>query len=544
MTRLFAGYSMCLKALILLGFSAQFTVLSANADAGPTLLSIPTQTIVAGQPFSYRIVVGSDADQPVGVKLINAPKGARLTDNADGSHEFWWTPPADVGEQTVIIVQAFNIAQPNLISTQRVVLQRGSAEQRAAAASTPVTSASASVVVASNNAIGSRFVTPQDEATSVATSVATSEATGASADSTSAVTTSTPTKVVADVSSAAPKGYTSKFKTKPSVGVEANEKQSALLSRSTESDSAAVSRITAASNAEQAPKAALLTSQRPELPELGLQRLTVGKEFQFFIRPVDAGDAQVQLSAESLPVGATFEDVFEGNKMLRWTPTADQLGRHKMSLVLVAEDAANVSLRTERELLFVVDPAPPLELEPELSFEPMSAQIVSAGRRVNFRVEPKASDDKIALLQVDRLPAGGSFDENKDGTRTFHWPTTQADQGEHTFRFTAIHPENTELIANVNVLIVVGSPDGPASGPSSGSSSGPSSAVSLESPPPAPEPDDYPSADSPSPAAALPSPESPSSVDSPSPEPYPSADTASPEPLAVKPPPQPRPTPD
>ncbi len=286
----------------------------------------------------------------------------------------------------------------------------------------------------------------------------------------------------------------------------------------------------------QAPKAKSIASYRPELPKLGIQRLTVGEEFQFFIRPIEAGDTQVKLSTRSMPKGATFEDIFEGSKMLRWTPTADQEGRHKMTLVLVAEDASDVSLLTEREVLFVVAPAPPVKLEPELAFEPMSAQIVSAGRRVNIRVEPKASDDKIALLQVDRLPAGGSFDENKDGTRTFHWPTTQADQGEHTFRFTATHPDNAELVANVEVLIVVGSPDGVASGP------GAVNTIVSENPDPLQELDVYPSEDSPPPApnfsAASPSPDSPASIDSPPPEPYPSADTASPEPLAI------RPTPD
>jgi len=286
----------------------------------------------------------------------------------------------------------------------------------------------------------------------------------------------------------------------------------------------------------------------------------VGKEFQFFVRPIAPGDAKVSLSAEALPAGATFEDVFEGSKMLRWKPTADQVGEHKVALVLIAEDDSDLSLRTERDVNFIVDPAPPAELEPKLAFEPMSAQIVSAGRKVNIRVKPIATDDKVALLHVDRLPAGGSFDENKDGTRTFHWPTTQADQGEHTFRFTAIHPDNANLVANVNVLIVVGSPDGPGTAPS---------VVDASAPSPSPEPDVYPSAESPSPepypsaespspspsAEPYPSAESPSpspspsaepypSPESPSPEPYPSADTASPEPLAVRPPPQPRPSPD
>jgi len=163
--RLFAGYSMCLKALVLLGFSAQFAVSSVYADGSPNMLSIPTQTVVAEQLFTYRIVVESQAQTPIGMRLINAPKGVTLSDNRDGSHELRWTPPADVSEQTVIIVQAYNLAEPGLISTQRVVLERGSAEQVKAAKSAAKSAAATSVVVASNNAIGSRFSTSSNNAT-------------------------------------------------------------------------------------------------------------------------------------------------------------------------------------------------------------------------------------------------------------------------------------------------------------------------------------------------------------------------------------------
>lgn len=602
MNRLYSRYLKCLKVLILLGFSAQFAVSfadsNAHADAAPVMVSIPTQFVAAEQPFTYRIQLENPkAGQSVGMRLINAPKGATLTDNGDSSYEFRWIPPAKVGEQTVIIVQAFDVAAPkaapNVFSTQRIVLQRGSAEQVKAAASNETTIGDADVagtVAASNNATNPQSVRPLKNATtSSSTTVAMTETTKAAITAEAAVTakkavesdaaatatlkankaavntaTSRSSKVEADTGSTASTAYQSKFRTKPSVRAEpgtnpgsmprnllaesgdatAESKTTASLTMP-ESGSVLEPRNTTDPDPVQVPRAPAtksIASYRPELPQLGIQRLTVGEEFQFFIRPIEVGDTQVKLSTREMPTGATFEDIFEGSKMLRWTPTADQVGRHKMLLVLLAEDASDVSLLTEREVFFVVEPAPPIELEPELAFEPISAQIVSAGRKVNIRVEPKASDDKIALLQVDRLPAGGSFDENKDGTRTFHWPTTQADQGEHTFRFTAIHPDNAELVANVEVLIVVGSPDGFASGPSA------VNAVASENASPSPELDVYPSADSPPPApnlsAASPPPDSPVSVDSPSPEPYPSADTASPEPLAIRPTPQPRPTPD
>ena len=674
-TRLIAGYSMCLKALVLLGISSQFAVSYALADGTPNLFEIPTQTIVAEQPFNYRVVVDADTAQQTGMRLVNAPKGATLTNNGDNSYQFNWTPPADVGEKTVIIVQAYNLANPDLISTQRVVLLRGNAQnsntEATASSGASVSGASVSgasvsgasvsgthVVVASNTAIGSRFVAPANKTASPnnTTTVATGNAGDVQPIDVEPKDVE-PKDVQPKESHSASTGYIPKFKTElpvvkppvvnlpvikspeaqtPAVGeaktakvesaapvvngpvvespkvkspvvdaskvkeskvgapkvespvvnvpvvespvvtapevkptevkptefkspefkspefksdvkspvVKAPEVESGVVeSPIVETEQTVVDSApsNSAQRAEVEPKVESIASQRPELPKLGLQRLTVGKEFQFFIRPETPDDVDVtmQLSAESLPAGATIEDVFEGSKMLRWQPSADQVGTHQMVLALVAEDETRLSLRTEREVVFVVEPAPPVELEPEITLEPISAQIVSAGRKVNIRVKPVVSDNKTAQVHVDRLPAGGSFDENKDGTRTFHWPTTQADEGEHTFRFTAIHPDNADLVASANVLIVVGSPDGPTSGPS---------VVDVSNAPPSPELDSYPSAESPSPdsSGAAPSPEPYPSANSPSPSeaPFPTADQASPEPLAVRPPPQPRPSPD
>ena len=61
-------------------------------------------------------------------------------------------------------------------------------------------------------------------------------------------------------------------------------------------------------------------------------------------------------------------------------------------------------------------------------------------------------------MDVDRLPRGARFDANADGSRTFYWPTSDRDHGEHRFRFTATDPTDPSLRDSADVLVIVGDP--------------------------------------------------------------------------------------
>lgn len=245
----------------------------------------------------------------------------------------------------------------------------------------------------------------------------------------------------------------------------------------------------------------------PELPDIGAQSIQIDQDYQLYIKPIDADGTVAGLNASSLPDGAVLEDGFDGSRVLRWRPTADQAGEHR--IVFVATDAQDPSLTTERQIIFAVgnvdnssvttdDSAPSIETDSRIDsnvdaptdssnndalqnadnqpyFEPLSSVVVSAGQRISFRVVPRMPDKSAAILHVDRLPPAGSFDDNGDGTRTFYWPTTDADQGEHIFRFTAIHHSNVNQRTSTEVLIVVGDPAAPGSRPESttGSNSAP-----------------------------------------------------------------------
>lgn len=272
-----------------------------------------------------------------------------------------------------------------------------------------------------------------------------------------------------------------------------------MLLRRVESDGADSSRTNTGGISETASTESSANSNTPpELPNIGVQSLQADQDYQLFIKPIDADGTVAGLSAQSLPAGAVLEDGFDGSRVLRWRPTASQVGEHQ--IVLVATDAQESSLTTERVIIFDVANADgsaarpnnaasasnesgsettseseaastisePLEATTNQPyFEPISAPVVSAGTDIKFRVVPRMPDKSAAVLHVDRLPATASFEDNYDGTRTFFWPTSESDQGTHVFRFTAIHHSNVNQRISTEVLIVIGNPSAAESRPES-----------------------------------------------------------------------------
>lgn len=370
-------FALIKSILFLLGFSA---VVSGTAFANnrPDLLPIPTQAVFPQQYFVYRISASDIDGTTPGIRMLNAPVGATLEDNGDGSRTFRWRPPADVLAETVVIFQAFDAHDANLTSTQRLLMRVGE--------------------------VG--IVAPVEQS---------------SADEFTVAQESTPT-----------------------------------------------------------------ANRAPELPAIGVQVLQVDQNYQLYIRPTDADGTVAGLTASALPQGASLDDAYDGSRVLRWTPSVDQQGEHRISFLAI--DAQDASLTSERHIIFNVsvdgvslvsapDTSTSMADEEQASetaalgsdsssqdtgsepyFEPISSQVVSVGQDIKFRVVPRMPDKSASILHVDRLPKNASFDDNYDGTRTFYWRTTNVDQGEHVFRFTAIHHENVNQRISTEVLIVIGDP--------------------------------------------------------------------------------------
>lgn len=209
----------------------------------------------------------------------------------------------------------------------------------------------------------------------------------------------------------------------------------------------------------------------PRFSPIDQQHLQVGVPWQLNVKPELSDDKQLQMFAKGLPKGAVMSLAPDGSYDINWTPAAAQKGRQRV--ILRALYADTPKLFTEQPLMLSVKAATNAtkNLDKEIRnrqtprIAPLASQIISAGRVVSFPVSSSLAGGEKVILQVDRLPRNASFDEGKDGSRTFYWQTSDKDQGEHLFRFTAIHPRYSDLRAWREVLIVIGDPSRSSTSP-------------------------------------------------------------------------------
>ncbi len=172
---------------------------------------------------------------------------------------------------------------------------------------------------------------------------------------------------------------------------------------------------------------------------------------------------RMQIALGNAPRNARLTVSDAGQLLVLWQP---ELNQPVLTVVeLLAHDIDTGELLDRETITFnLSDDSPSLDddgnaLSSTLSQPVMTAlvnQMVSPGRVVSFRVDASTANGPKPELQVDRLPRNASFDANADGSRTFHWLTSDSDQGEHLFRFSAIHPDNLQLRTRQEIVIIVG----------------------------------------------------------------------------------------
>ena len=94
-------------------------------------------------------------------------------------------------------------------------------------------------------------------------------------------------------------------------------------------------------------------------------------------------------------------------------------------------------------------------------FEDIDNIRVEAGDLVQLRFAPRDAEGGLPGMFEEALPAGASFDDNFDGSKSLVWQTFQADIGVNSFMVTAIDPANGLYRSKQTVLIAVDEPSNP-----------------------------------------------------------------------------------
>lgn len=98
---------------------------------------------------------------------------------------------------------------------------------------------------------------------------------------------------------------------------------------------------------------ALPTNYAPKLDPIGPKDVNSGSSLSFAVSAVDPNWTIPALSAENLPLGASFDDVETGRGRFQWVPTLDDVGTHPITFV--ASDGLLDD--TEVVIVTVIDPS-------------------------------------------------------------------------------------------------------------------------------------------------------------------------------------------
>ena len=187
-------------------------------------------------------------------------------------------------------------------------------------------------------------------------------------------------------------------------------------------------------------------NQPPVLDPIGDKSTDENSLLAFTVTATDPDGTTPSLSAESMPSGAAFSDNGDGSGDFSWTPTYGQAGTYD-----VIFKATDDSLAVDSEVVAItvnnVNRPPVLDS--------IGDRTVAAGTTLDIPVTASDPDGTVPALLADSLPAEASFTDHGDGTGTFSWTPSTADEGAHNVLFSATDGSlaDSELVA---ITVTVG----------------------------------------------------------------------------------------
>ena len=211
-----------------------------------------------------------------------------------------------------------------------------------------------------------------------------------------------------------------------------------------------------------------LNGQRLVIPQINDVAISSGEALALRIAP-KSDNGVPTFYMVSGPSGASLNDNGDGSRTFRWNSAGRSAGSYPVSLEV--QHPTDTGLRRASNFNINVgagsQPAATTAVAETTSvasfndgrpvIQPLADIFVAPGGAVIFRVTPIDPDGVPATLVANPMPASASFDDNRDGTRTFFWQTSEADRGEHRITFTASDGQNPSLQHSESVLITVGS---------------------------------------------------------------------------------------
>ncbi|MHB0954937.1 MAG: putative Ig domain-containing protein [Pirellulaceae bacterium] len=372
------------------------SVVTAATNQPPQIVSTPLMSGTADRPYAYRPLAEDAEGDPLVWTLTTAPRGMSIDADLGTIH---WTPSIDQVGQTDVIVEVTD-AQGGRAQQVFIISVRG-ANLPPAILSVPSTQGS----------VGQVYDYPV-------------RATDADADALRFLLTIFPTGMTIDESSGLIRWTPSPTQVGPQdvvVGVTDGQGGSA-----TQSFTVVV--------------AAAPVNHPPIVTTVPATAATLNHIYHY---DVDASDPEGDSLTFALSIGPTGMTIDSNTGVITWTPTASQVGNHRVTLT-VADGAGN---RAGQSYTLVVQPA---NRAPSIDSEAVPS--TTAGLVYRYDLQARDPDENALTYRLSSGPAGMII----DALGRISWPTAIADIGMHAVEVTVADPFGASASQRFEVTV---SPD-------------------------------------------------------------------------------------
>ncbi|MFK7854052.1 MAG: endo-1,4-beta-xylanase [Granulosicoccus sp.] len=388
-------------------------------------------------------VVPTDADGNVpGLSLLNYPDGAIFSDNGDGTRTFAWTPSETFVGEHEFVFEAFDATDVSLVSSRTLRVSVVDADGGENPNFPPEFESLNDQQIMLGDSFSFRVV-PIDPEGVVPSLVVDRLPDGATFDDNG--------------------DGTRQFSWAPTAG---DLGVTELIFTTLDADDSSLTtsqKITLTivdDEGQPLPGADIapdLENTAPILTGLSDSEVSLGESFELRVLPFDIDGDVPGLAVDRLPGNASFSDNFDGSRTFRWFPQPINVG--DTFITFTAIDAQHPTVRTRQtvRLSVSVDPNNPVNFEPTING--IRNPLIRAGDTLNLKVQPVDPDFTVPALQVIHPPAGSSFPDNGDGTRTLVWPTSEEDIGQRSLEFLATDSVDPLLTFERTVYVEVVEPE-------------------------------------------------------------------------------------
>jgi len=163
-------------------------------------------------------------------------------------------------------------------------------------------------------------------------------------------------------------------------------------------------------------------NEPPVLDPIGPKDTDEGVDLTFVVTASDPDGTIPALTTSTLPTGATYTDHNDGTATFDWTPTFDQAGVYPVTFY-ATDDSAAVDSEIVQITVNNVNRPPVLDT--------IAPQTVLVDSLLTFDAAASDPDGGIPSLTVASLPTGADFVDHGDGSGTFTWTPTAAQEGSY-----------------------------------------------------------------------------------------------------------------